>query len=114
MAQVALRADRAPAGLTTEAKKIWRQICDTWDLQNCPDALLVLKTGLEAYDRLQQAKSLIDRDGPVIETKTAAGDVKMMKHPALEAEKTARSGLLQAFRMLGIDFESSHVSGRKG
>lgn len=114
MANDILKSDRPPKTLSTEAKRIWRQICDTWDLQASPDALLILKTGLEAYDRLQQARVILDADGPVIKTSTATGSVKMLKHPALESEKTARAGLLQAFRMLGLDLDESTLTGRKG
>ena len=109
-----LRGDKPPRHLTREAKRIWRQICGTWDFGNSPDALLILRTALESFDRLQQARIVLDRDGCVIETKTAAGDVKLLKHPALEAEKSARGGLLQAFRMLGLEFEMSGLTGRKG
>ncbi len=109
-----LKADKAPAHLSTEASGIWRQINNTWDLKNSPDALLILRTALEAFDRLQQARVILDAQGLTINTKTAAGDLKIQKHPALEAEKAARAGLLQAFRMLGLEFESSGLSGRRG
>ena len=109
-----LRADKPPKSLSNEAKRIYKQITDTWDMAESPDALLILKTGLEAYDRLQQAKKTLDESGPFIETKTAAGEPRFLKHPALEAEKNARAGLLQAFRMLGLEFEASGLTGRKG
>jgi hypothetical protein len=47
-----------------------------------------------------------------VNTKTAAGEIRVLKHPALETEKAARAGLLQAFRMLGLEFENSGLSGR--
>lgn len=109
-----LRADKAPGHLSDEASGIWKQINNTWDLKNSPDALLILRTGLEAFDRLQQARKILDTEGVTVNTKTAAGDLKIQKHPALEAEKAARAGLLQAFRMLGLEFESSGLSGRRG
>jgi len=107
-----LRPDKPPAHLSREAKRIWKQINSTWDLKNSPDGLLILRTGLESFDRLQQARTVLDADGCVIKTQTAAGDEKILKHPALEAEKAARGGLLQAFRMLGLEFEQSGLKGR--
>ena len=107
-----LRADKPPKHLSRDAKRIWRQICSTWDLQNSPDALLILRTGLEAFDRLQQAREVLDKEGVTVNTKTAAGEIRVLKHPALETEKAARAGLLQAFRMLGLEFENSGLSGR--
>ena len=109
-----LRADKPPSHLSKEAKDIWYQINQTWSLENSPDALLILRTGLESFDRLQQARAEIDKDGCTIKTTTAAGEIKVLKHPALEAEKSARGGLLQAFRMVGLEFESSGLQGRRG
>ena len=112
MANDILRADKPPRHLTKEAKRIWKQICSTWELKDSPDALLILRTGLEAFDRLQQARSVLDVDGVTIIHTTAAGEEKIMKHPALEAEKSARGGLLQAFRMLGLEFDGGGLTGR--
>jgi P27 family predicted phage terminase small subunit len=114
MAHDLLRADKAPKHLSRDAKRIWRQINSTWDLQNAPDALLILRTALESFDRLQQARSVLDIEGVTVKSKTATGDIKILKHPALEAEKSARGGLLQAFRMLGLEFEASGLTGRRG
>lgn len=109
-----LKPDKPPKHLSRDAKRIWKQINGTWDMSGSPDALLILQTGLEAFDRLQQARAVLDVDGVVIKTKTAAGDVKILKHPALEAEKAARAGLLQSFRMLGLEFEAGGLKGRSG
>ena len=73
-----LRADKPPAHLSREAKRIWRQINSTWDMANAPDALLILRTGMEAFDRLQQARTVLDAEGCTIETQTAAGDKKII------------------------------------
>ena len=107
-----LRTDKPPEHLSREARRIWKQICNTWELKNSPDALLILRTGLEAFDRLQQARKEIDKDGCTIMCKMASGESKLQKHPALESEKSAMAGLLQAFRMLGLEFENSGLSGR--
>lgn len=114
MANDILRADKPPKHLSREARRIWKQINQTWELNNSPDALLILRTAMEAFDRLQQAREVLDVEGVTVKTTTAAGDTKTLKHPALEAEKSARAGLLQAFRMLGLEFEASGLSGRRG
>ena len=112
MAKDILRADKPPRHLSKDAKRIWKQICGTWDLTGNPDALLILRTGLEAFDRLQQARAVIDVEGVTIIHTTVAGEQKILKHPALEAEKSARGGLLQAFRMLGLEFDGGGLTGR--
>ena len=114
MAKNILSPDRPPKGLSKDAKRIWKQICSTWDLAESPDALLILRTGLEAFDRLQQARAVLDTEGVTITNVTEKGEERIQKHPALEAEKSARGGLLQAFRMLGLEFDGGGLSGRSG
>jgi P27 family predicted phage terminase small subunit len=108
-----LTPEKPPEHLSKEAKRIWKQICGTWSFENSPDALLILRTGLESFDRLQEARKLIDSEGLTVKTKNAQGYEKIIKNPNLETEKQARAGVLQSFRMLGLDFENSGLKGRK-
>ena len=100
-----LRPDKPPKHLSPEAKRIWKQMNGTWVFE--PDSLLVLRVGLEAFDRLQDARVTLDAEGLTVTNKTAAGESKTLKHPALEAEKNARSGFLQAMRLLGLEQDPS-------
>ena len=95
-----LRSDKAPKHLSREAKRIWRQLNATWQFET--DSLLVLRIGLEAFDRLQDARRILDEDGLTISMGKGEG-ARILKHPALEVEKNARSGFLQAMRLLGIE-----------
>jgi P27 family predicted phage terminase small subunit len=83
-----------PAHLSSEAKVIWRDVVD-----------LVGETGVhplrvvcEAYDRLQDARRLIDKEGVTYTTKTGF----KREHPALKIEKEARTGFLAAWRLLKL------------
>ena len=78
-----LNAEKPPSHLSKEARRIWIQLCGTWNFENSPDALLVLRTGLESFDRLQQARKLIDSEGLTIKTKTAQGYEKIIKNHSL-------------------------------
>ena len=90
----------APKHLSGEAKKIWRDLISAAKLSE--ESLVILKTALEAYDRLKQARETIDKDG--ITYKTESGYVR--PHPALQIEKEACSRFLQSWRMLGIGMEA--------
>lgn len=95
-----LRSDKPPKHLSREARRIWRQLNNRWVFN--PDSLLVLRIGLEAFDRLQDARRLLDKEGLTISMGTGEG-ARILKHPALETEKNARSGFLQSMRLLGIE-----------
>ena len=95
-----LKSENVPEHLSDESKGIWRQITTTWVFE--PDSLLVLRVGLEAFDRLQMARRTLDAEGLTVKSITAHGETKILKHPAIETEKNARSGFLQAIRLLGL------------
>jgi len=100
MNQDILRADRPPGHLSREAKRIWRQLNASWVFE--VDSLLIMRIALESFDRLQDARRTLDDEGLTVTNMTAAGESKTLKHPALEAEKVARSGFLQAMRLIGL------------
>ena len=99
---------KAPVNLSNEAKRIWKQLCLEWDLDY--SALILLKTALESYDRLQTARKEIDQDDTTITTPTG----HMKPHPSLRIEKEARQGFLMAWRMLNLNIEAPGEIGRPG
>ena len=94
-----IRADKPPTHLTPEAKRLWRQVNNEYELES--NHLIVLKTALEAFDRLTEARVTIAAEGSTYETESGY----IRPHPSLQIEKEARSGFLQAWRMLGFDME---------
>jgi hypothetical protein len=64
-------------------------------------ALAILTAGLEAYDRAQGAKSLLDVDGPVVEDRWG----QKKAHPAASIERDNRAAFLAALRQLNLDVE---------
>ena len=89
---------RAPSTLSKESMRIWRKLVKSYAFDD--DQLLVLKVGLEAYDRLQEARSDIKINGL---TYLANGLRK--ENPACKTEKDARAGFLQCLRMLNLQLE---------
>jgi len=92
-------ANNPPKHLSKEAKTIWRTILKDNDLEK--GRLVVLKTALEAYDRLSEARKVIDETGLTYKTESGY----MRPNPALQIEKEACSRFLQAWRMLELGME---------
>ena len=101
-----MNPDRPPKNLSREAKKIWREINAEFELDY--QAMVILKTALEAYSRLQAAREQIDAEG--LTCLSLGGFLK--PHPCLKIEKEARSGMLQAWRMLNLDLEPPGPNGQ--
>lgn len=96
-------ANPLPAHLSTEAKAIWREV-----IARNPHSTALLKVACEAYDRLQQARREVGKDGLTLVTPAGL----QYEHPALKIEKEARSGFLQAWRILARDMKSPEKLGR--
>jgi hypothetical protein len=79
-----------------------------WDLD--PPALLVLESALQAFDRMTEARKLIDQDGAV--TPDRFGQLKA--HPALVVERDSRYAMLAALKQLNLDLEPLGKPGRPG
>ena len=85
-------SDGVPGHLSGEMRAFWKRVIAEYELEG--DALLILKTACEAYDRAQEARTLIAKDGPV---------VNQRRHPAIDIESKSQSTFLRAMRQLGLD-----------
>ena len=63
---------RAPSGLGASARRLWREVVDTFELM--PHELAVLREVVRVVDRLEQLERSIAEDGAVVDGKP---------HPAL-------------------------------
>jgi hypothetical protein len=70
----------------------WRRVVADHDLKI--DQLATLTMGCEAWERKEQARLLIDRDGPVV-----AG----RRHPAVDIENQSQVIFLRAMGQLQLD-----------
>jgi P27 family predicted phage terminase small subunit len=96
-------AKTAPKGLSTEAKAWWKRLRTEYEIED--DAgLLLLQTGLEAFDRMRLAQAAIARDGMTILDRFD----QRKPHPLLPAERDARAQMLAALRALNLDVEPLH------
>jgi P27 family predicted phage terminase small subunit len=95
---------RYPAHISARARKLWRQVTATWDIEDAA-AEELLRMLVEAVDRRDQARALIDAEGLTITD--ARGAVRA--HPAVAIEQASRAA---AARLMTVHLGSvSHACG---
>lgn len=88
---------QAPAGLSLPARGLWLRLRDEYGIVDA-GGLAVLEQAARCYDRAEEARRMLDREGVV--TKDRWGQRK--PHPAATVERDARAQLLAALRQLNI------------
>jgi len=92
----------APKHLSSQSKRLYRQLAVDYELGREPHALEVLRLALEAVDRCAQARDVLALNGgPFIADRFGVPKA----HPAVAVERDARLAALRAFRELALDGE---------
>ena len=90
----AVKLPRAPAGLSAEARRMWRSIVGGWVLD--APALGVLEGCLRSWDLFKAASAELERDGPTVLNPSTG---LRRAHPAAKVAKDSfaayRAGLAQ-------------------
>jgi P27 family predicted phage terminase small subunit len=89
-----------PKNLSREATKLWRAIQDEYQIVD-EAGRLILRTGLEAFDRMRQAQEILDEKG--MTTTDRFGQPKA--HPMTTVERDSRAAMLAALKQLNLDLE---------
>lgn len=95
---VDIRAARAPAGLSSEARKLWQDVIDDFEIDDA-GGLAVLRQLCEALDRLRQCQAAITKEGVTV--KGYRGQPR--PHPLLKTEAECRRQMLACYRALNLD-----------
>ena len=95
-----IKAKRAPCNLSKEAQRLWRKFLFEYEIAD-QGGLVILQTGLEAFDRMRSAQEKIKDSGETVQDRF--GQIKA--HPLCAVERDARSQMLQALKMLNLDLE---------
>ena len=101
------RLPTAPKSLGTEGKRIWRQLWSEFVFE--PSDSVLLEQLCLCADRIKVARLQIAKDGLILKS----GDVRK-RHPAIEAERSARSQLIEIWKTLKLNVASDEVAGRPG
>lgn len=100
---------KAPPGLSKDSRAIWRTICEGWAVDE--QSAVVLGVALRAYDRAEQARIMLKKEGLTITSERSG--VRHV-HPAVGVEATARGQFLAAWKQLGFDVVPPGGNGREG
>jgi phage terminase small subunit len=87
-----------PEHLAAPTANWWVNVQTDYELE--PHHIRLLTLACEAFDRTQQAREIIGRDGPVIVT-----DHGMKAHPAVAIERDSRLAFARLVRELDLDSE---------
>lgn len=90
----------APKHLSALARAQWKLLMDDYTIQD-QAGLLLLQTGMEAYDRMHAAQALITKYGAV--TTDRFGQLR--SNPATVIERDSRAAMLSALKALNLDLE---------
>ena len=86
---------KAPDNFSQKAKVLYSEYVGT--VIRAPAAIALLVAGLESFDRMNEARSLVRKEG--LTTKTGKSGV-LHVHPALAIEKEAKAQFIRIWRTL--------------
>jgi P27 family predicted phage terminase small subunit len=95
-----MKPTRAPQGLATATAAWFRSVCRDYVLE--PHHVRLLTLACRAWDRAEQARELLDREG--LTTKDRYGTSKT--HPAVTIERDCRTQFARMVRELDLDTEA--------
>ena len=87
---------RAPAGLSTRARRLFREIVDGWALD--ADQVAVLEAGCRALTRLEAAEAVVAEDGLTVDGSKG----QPRPHPLLSTIDVERRAFVQALKQLDL------------
>ena len=94
------KTPKAPAHLAEASRAWWRSVVRDYHLE--PHHHRLLQAAAEAWDRLQEARELLARDGLVIGGREGG----MRPHPAAAIERDSRLAFARLIRELDLDVEA--------
>jgi P27 family predicted phage terminase small subunit len=90
-----------PKHLSAEAKRLWANLRSEFTIDDSA-GLLLLQNVCEAYDRLQDARAIIKREGLTVTDRFG----QSKQHPAILTEAGARQQLYSGIRALRLETDT--------
>lgn len=97
---------RAPGYLRPATRRWWAMVCSEWTLEEHHVRLLTLAAS--AWDRAEQAREVIDRDGLVVQTRYSGPK----RHPCIAIESESRIAFARLLRELDLDVDPPSEASR--
>jgi P27 family predicted phage terminase small subunit len=97
-----------PDHLSDRCKALWASVLHDWLLED--HAVELLRLALEALDRAEEARRIVDAEGPVVYSSTG----RPAKHPAVTIVNDCSVVAARLFRELGLDLPNESRPPRRG
>jgi P27 family predicted phage terminase small subunit len=88
---------RYPEHISARARKLWRRVEDTWDIEDAA-AEELLRMLVEAVDRRDQARQVLDVEGLTITDSRGV----IRAHPCVAIEASSRTAAARLMAQLGL------------
>ena len=88
----------APKDLSPTAAAWWSKLLIEYQI-NDSAGLMILEQALRSFDRAEEARRLIDKEGAVVLDRFK----QARQHPACQIERDSRAALVKTLGCLGID-----------
>jgi P27 family predicted phage terminase small subunit len=95
-----------PTGLGKHGKALWLRVVGEYDISDEGGKTLLL-LACQSYDRVEQCRETIAKDGMTVSTPSGLKD-----HPLLKHEENARGFVVRTLGRLGLDIEPPKAVGR--
>jgi phage terminase small subunit len=89
--------DAPPSDLSAAAQEFWRQVMGAFELER--HHVVTLNLALHAWDRAEEARMIVDRDGMTVRDRFA----QLRPHPMLAVERDARGQYARLMREVDLD-----------
>jgi phage terminase small subunit len=90
---------KPPEHLSSASQTLWRSVIEDYELE--PHHLELLRLALEALDRCEQARRLIEEEGPVFRDRFGCP----RPHPRVAIERDSRIAAARLWRELDLEGE---------
>lgn len=87
----------APDYLSADARTVWSEVCGSFLLER--HDLARLEIALQAWDRMHEARKVLDAEGPTYVDRFGAP----RSRPEIAHERDSRTAFIRAWRELGLD-----------
>jgi phage terminase small subunit len=91
---------KPPVHLSKQAKTLWSQLCEEYDLDDSAGQVL-LASALEEFDKCENARKVLAREGNFVRDRFK----QLRPHPALAVIRDSRATMLRCFKALNLDLE---------
>lgn len=94
------RNPAAPAGLSAEARRLWKDIQSEYQIDDA-GGLRLLRTCCEALDQMRRAEAAVKAEGATYRDRYGG----LKPHPLLGTVRDSRAAMMKSMQLMNLDLE---------